>query len=182
MKKINIKSDEIMKSIRSILIFQSLSDEQIKELEKICEVFEYSKGEVIVTQDTVSPLLYGILSGKVDIFVKSENKEDIYISQVSQGDIFGEAAIFLDMTRTANVEASTTVQILTITRKNLIKYINKIPQAGLKIFTYIIFSLLHKLKNANRELAFEKESAVTAKDIINLEKFFPKTLAQIIHD
>jgi CRP/FNR family cyclic AMP-dependent transcriptional regulator len=110
----------------------------------------------------------------------SNDKEVITIGQIQKGDIFGEASMFLNAQRTANVIARGRVVIFRISRNNIVRYIDKLPKAGLKIFLFIIFSLLNKLKNTNAELIFEKESTVTSHDLERLKNFFPKNLEDML--
>jgi CRP-like cAMP-binding protein len=129
-----------------------------------------------VTQDTLSPYLYVLLEGNVNILMKGREGENIQVSEVQQGDVFGEAAIFMEVKRTASVVAHGTVQIVSITRDKLISFTNIYPRAGVKIYLFIILSLLLKLKRVSTELVFEKESTVSAKDLERLKSFFPKAM------
>lgn len=168
-----INDDTLLKKLKHLLIFSQLSFIEIKKIAEICDVIMYRDADLIVTQDTESPYLYGILEGDVSIWVKGQDGENICVSKIHKGDIFGEAAIFLDMKRTASVIANGRVKIVSIYREKLFNYTNKNPRAGMKIYLYIIMSLLNKLKNANAELTLEKESTVSDKDLERLKKFFP---------
>lgn len=174
MKTINIEKSELSDLMKNILIFQNFNNDELKNLIKICSFFEYEVDEVIVSQDEVSTYFFAILEGLVDVRIKSEEGEYIPVSEVKSGDIFGEAAIFMDVKRTAQVVTKERAKVARITRDDLIEFINKQPKAGVKMLAYIIFSLLHKLKRANRELVFEKESSITSDDLDRLKKFFPK--------
>jgi CRP-like cAMP-binding protein len=173
MERLEIDQALLLGELRNTLIFQNLSNEELTELAAICEVAQYADGEVIVRQDSLSPYLYIILDGKVDIALAGAEKKNIVISRVAAGDVFGEASIFLDVHRTATVIADGIVSIIVLSRDKLIDFANRLPKAGLKIFTFIIYSLLNKLSASNKELAFEKESSVTMEDIEELKKFFP---------
>jgi CRP-like cAMP-binding protein len=159
-----------------VRIFENLVQNELKDLFNSCEFLEYDDGETIIAQDEVSSFLYGILEGEVDIFIKSKEEERIRLGHVTQGDIVGEASIFLDVKRTADVVASGKVQVVKISREKIIQFVNSTPKAGVKIFGYIIFSLLHKLKGANEEILFEKQSTISAKDLERLKSFFAPTI------
>jgi CRP/FNR family transcriptional regulator, cyclic AMP receptor protein len=174
MKTINIDKAVLDDLMKDIMIFQNFNDNELESLVKICKFYEYDVDEVIVSQDEVSTYFFAILEGLVDVRIKSEEGEYIAVSEVKSGDIFGEAAIFMDVKRTAQIVTKEKAKVARITRKDLIDFINEKPKAGVKMLAYIIFSLLHKLKRANRELVFEKESSITADDLDRLKKFFPK--------
>jgi CRP/FNR family cyclic AMP-dependent transcriptional regulator len=164
----------------TVRIFENLAQDELKDLSDSCEFLEYENGETIIAQDEVSHFLYGILKGGVDIFIKSKEGERILLGHVNQGDIVGEASIFLDVKRTADVLAKGAVQVAKISRENLIGFVNSSAKAGVKIFGYIIFSLLHKLKGANEEILFEKQATISAKDLERLKNFFAPTLEDYI--
>jgi CRP/FNR family transcriptional regulator, cyclic AMP receptor protein len=179
-KKLIEEKDSLLRMMKQLLIFQNLSDAHITELFNYCNFLEYDSDETIVTQDTLSPYLYGILEGKVDVYMRSSDNKDIHINYVNCGDVFGEAAIFLDMKRTAKVTAVGTVKLLSISREKLIAFLYRFPDAGIKILIFVIFSLLHKLKRSSGDLVFEKESTVSAEDLEVLRKFFPPTIEEVI--
>ncbi|RPJ09442.1 MAG: cyclic nucleotide-binding domain-containing protein [Spirochaetaceae bacterium] len=165
-----------MSALRTIQIFEALSEDEVQGLLGECEFVKYEKGETIIEQNETSTFLCGILSGEVDVFSSGEGDKDIRIGGVGQGDIVGEASIFMEMQRIADVKAKGEVEIVRISREKLIHFVNSLPKAGVKIFAFIIFSLLHKLSSVNRELVFEKESTVTAGDIERLKQYFAPTL------
>jgi CRP-like cAMP-binding protein len=153
-------------------IFATLSNEEIETLFVSCEFFEYENREKIIEENSMSTFFCGILDGDVNIHATGEEKREIRIGRVHKGDIVGEASIFMDVPRTADVVADGRVEILKITRDKLIAFVNNSAKAGVKIFGFIIFSLIHKLKSINKELVFEKESTVTSADIEQLKKYF----------
>jgi CRP/FNR family cyclic AMP-dependent transcriptional regulator len=165
-----------MNALKSIQIFEALSEEEVGGLFGECEFVTYEDGETIIEQNETSTFLCGILSGTVDVYSSGEEDKDIRIGGVGQGDIVGEASIFMEMQRTARVKAKATVDIARISREKLVHFVNTQPKAGVKIFAFIILSLLRKLNSVNRELVFEKESAVTAGDIERLKQYFAPTL------
>ncbi|MBN1523606.1 MAG: cyclic nucleotide-binding domain-containing protein [Spirochaetales bacterium] len=166
----------MIEKLKKVQIFETLAEEEIQKLITECEFIGYDNGETIIEQNESSTFLCGIIEGKVDVFASGEENKDIRIGSVYAGDIVGEASIFMDMNRTADVIAGSEVELVRITREKLSHFVNTLPRAGVKIFAFITFSLLRKLNSVNRELVYEKESAVTANDIERLKKFFSPTL------
>lgn len=180
MRELKMDAKALKEALGKILMFQNLQPDDIDALSSLCEVYEYLSGEHIVTQDSVSRYLYIILTGRCDITVRGMERQDIFLAHLDSGDVFGEASIFMEVQRTANVTADGTTTIIALSRSNLIDFINRKPKAGLKIFTYIIYGLLHKLASANKELAFERESSVTEEELKHLAKLFPRTIDEIV--
>ena len=61
-----------------------------------------------------------------------------------------------DELSTATVRAAEDTIVLILSRSQFKKYINAYPKAGLVMMTYIVFSLLQKLRSASEELADER--------------------------
>ncbi|MBN1518926.1 MAG: cyclic nucleotide-binding domain-containing protein [Spirochaetales bacterium] len=180
MRQLPVNHDPMLQELAATLILQNLSLEELRRIIGVCEHWEYAPGEAIVTQDSVSRYLYILLSGSVDIMVRGAEKEQVRVSGVEKGDVFGETSMFMDVRRTASVVARTQVRLVSISRDHIFEYCNAMPTAGLKILTFIIYSLLRKLNTMNRDLALERESMVTQEDLDTLKDLFPKTLDQII--
>jgi CRP-like cAMP-binding protein len=120
------------------------------------ELMEFEDGEIIISQDDVSQFLYCLIKGSVAISVH-EKGDDFFIYNLEEGEIFGEAAIFLTELRIANVKSSGASLITRIHRKNLIKFIGEYSQAGNRIFIMLIYSLLKKLRASTREITAAKK-------------------------
>lgn len=179
MRESKLSQEELEKSLRGILMFQNLAESELSSLCLSCEVYDYADGEHIVAQGSVSRYLYILLSGRCDISVKGSERHDVFLAHLNPGDVFGEASIFLEVQRTANVISDGPSRVAAISRSSLLEYINGMPKAGLKIFSFIIYGLLHKLATANKDLAFERESNISEDDLISLAKLFPKTIDQL---
>lgn len=180
MRQVPINPDLLMDELKGTLILQNLSLDELRSITGSCELWEYAPGEAIVTQDSLSRYLYILLSGSVDIVVHGKEKESIHLSSVEAGDVIGEASIFMDVRRTASALARTHIRLVSMSRDRVFEYCNENPKAGLKIFTFIIYSLLHKLSGMNKDMAVERESMITQEDLDTLRNLFPKTIDEII--
>jgi len=148
---------EYMPRIRRIKAFRYLNEVELKSLLAIAEVIAYEKGAKIVTQGQTGNHFYAVVAGSADVSVSELQEGEIVISNLVEGDTFGEAAMFLKEERTASVTAAENSVMMSIARKNLMNFFKANSQAGVKILMVIVFSLLTKLSNANQEIAFEKQ-------------------------
>ncbi len=180
MKQVPVNTNLLMNELKGTLILQNLSVEELQSFIAASELWEYAPGEALVTQDSLSRYLYILLSGSVDIVVHGKEKGNIHLSSVDAGDVIGEASIFMDVRRTASAIARTGIRLVSISRDRIFEFCNDHPKAGLKIFTFIIYSLLHKLSGMNKDLAVERESMITQEDLDTLKNLFPKTIDEII--
>lgn len=174
-----IRRDHLIRELRSAIILQNLTPRELKRFAKFCEPRDYDAGEYLVEQDVLGADLHILLGGAVDITVKGQGGEEVRVSEVRKGDVFGEASIFLNLPRTANAVARSACLVAAVSRDNLFGYCERNPRAGLKIFGFVIYSLLRRLGSTSRELAHERESVVTAADLESLGAYFPKSMEDI---
>ncbi len=180
MRTIIVKREILTEELKSTLVFQNLGVEELAALVVLCACREYDPSETIVAQDSEGRELYVLLRGDVDITLDGRERGGIHLGSVQTGDVFGEASIFLDVRRTANVVARGSVRLACISREAMLAYCNQHPHGGLKIFSFIIYSLLRRLSMASKDLAVGKESMVTQADLDRLKEFFPKTIDEIL--
>jgi CRP-like cAMP-binding protein len=146
--------------VRTVEILHHLKEEELDPFLAAAEIVAYAPGEKIVSQGEAGDFLFAIVQGKADVSFKDLNDDEMFVSSFGAGEIFGEAAIFTTEKRTASVTCAEPAQILRIHKNDLVGYIKEHPRAGNKILMTIILSLLKKLKKANQELAFEKQSDI----------------------
>jgi len=175
-----IRLDRLIAELKNSIILQNLSPRELKRFAKICEPRDYDAGERLVEQDVLGSDLHILIEGAVDITVRGKSGEEVRISEVRKGDVLGEASIFMDLPRTASAFARTPCLVAAVSRDRLFAYCERNPRAGLKIFGFVIYSLLRRLGSTSLELAHERESVVTAADLEELGACFPKSFEEMM--
>lgn len=172
MKRLIIDKDKMLPRLSRTRMFKFLKSEETNQILDHCSLIEFEEKEKIIKEHEINDNLYVIIKNSVSVAV-NENKKEVYICTLGEGEFFGEAALFSTVKRTANVIADTQVQLLQINRKDFIRAIKKSPVAGIKILYMIIYSLLKKLRAVNRELAYERRCDNNQDDIdLLFEDFF----------
>jgi CRP-like cAMP-binding protein len=171
-----MRTDRLLEELKHSIILQNLSRRELKRFSAICELRDYEPGELLVEQDSVGADLHLLLEGGVDITVRGKERESIKVSEVRKGDVFGEASIFSELPRTASAAARTPCLVAAVPRDRLFVYCDKNPRAGLKLFTFVIFSLLKRLQTTSRELAQEREAVISREDLDRILGSIPKSL------
>ena len=163
---------EIHSTVRNFEIFRYLSDEELNALIAAAESLTFEKGEKIIGQGEFSEDFFSVIDGSVGVSIADVDQEEMFITRIGVGDVFGETAIFVKEARTANVTALEPTRVLRIERKKMIGYIAANPHAGNKILMVIILSLISKLKNANQEIALEKQPEIDSNYVDTLIEEF----------
>ena len=120
----------------------------------------YQKGDIIIREGEKGDRMYVIQEGTVEVFQEKSHKE-IHLAYLSEGDFFGEMAIFEQEKRSASVRAVEEVRILTIDQKNFLKRIHEDPS--------LAFHIVQNLSNRIR-LLDAKHSRIKASDRRNWER------------
>jgi CRP/FNR family transcriptional regulator, cyclic AMP receptor protein len=175
-----MRGDRLIGELKNSIILQNLTARELKRFSRICEPRDYDTGERLVEQDAIGSDLHILIEGTVDISVRGASGEDVRVSEVRKGDVLGEASIFMDLPRTASAVARTPCLVAAVGRDRLFAYCERNPRAGLKIFGFVIYSLLRRLGSTSRDLAHERESVVTAADLERLGACFPKSFEDMM--
>jgi cAMP-binding proteins - catabolite gene activator and regulatory subunit of cAMP-dependent protein kinases len=145
----------------NVSIFQYLNDNERRELLKICTIHEFDPDEKIINQGETSNCFYAILSGTVNVTVTDKNLgKEVFLSVIGEGEFFGEAGIFNDAKRSANITAASAAEIICIDRNDFFNFISQFTGAGVKILMLFVNGLLKKLNSSNQELAFERREVM----------------------
>jgi len=153
------------KQIRNILTFKFMTDIEIDNLIKNCSILEFDIEEPIIIQGDTDQSFYAVVEGSVVVSSLEAEGRDVYICTIGDGEIFGEAGIFMKVKRTASVTSKSKTIVFKIERTQMLKYIKENPYAGNKFFMVMIYGLLKKLKETNQELAYERKADVDQDDI-----------------
>ncbi len=77
----------------------------------ISEKKTFRAGEIIIREGEVSDEVYIVLKGKVEVFKKGVNKQEIILNIVSEGDVFGELGFILENPREVSARALTDIDV-----------------------------------------------------------------------
>jgi len=153
---------------KKLSIFKFMSAAEILHIISESELILYSDSEKIVNQGDIAQNIQVIVNGTIQVTVREESGKEVYICSIEEGEIFGEAGMFLRVRRTANIVSLDDSVILSIPRSVLMNFIRDNPATGNKLLLVIIHSLLKKLRGTNQELAFEKMVDVQIDELDNL--------------
>jgi CRP-like cAMP-binding protein len=164
--------EKYREQLSNILLFKFLSDREIGDILSMGEIRVYEEQERILNQGEIDQSIYAIIRGPVGVNVGEKKKKGVYICTIGDGEVFGEAGMFLKVKRTANVDSLGDTTLFRLTRQELIRFIKKYPNTGNKILMVVIYSLLNKLRDANQELAFERRVDVGQADVDSIVSEF----------
>lgn len=168
MRELPLNKQELLARTQDFRIFRYLNDGEREHLLDLCTLHSYRDGETIITEGEVSPYLYIVVDGRVRILVQRDDGLEAHISDIEPGEVFGEAAVFSDTERTASVVSQGTSFLLALERKRLTDFLKNDLAGGQKVLLLIIYSLIHKLRGTNYELALERKASFNQPELDDL--------------
>eukprot|EP01098_Paradermamoeba_levis_P009706 TRINITY_DN4058_c0_g1_i1.p1 TRINITY_DN4058_c0_g1~~TRINITY_DN4058_c0_g1_i1.p1 ORF type:complete len:377 (+),score=109.44 TRINITY_DN4058_c0_g1_i1:114-1244(+) len=110
--------------ISRVPLFQGCSKEVLEVLASQMTSQRVPAGQFLVKKGEVAHEMFFICRGEVQVTVL-ENEQVRTIATLSDGHFFGEMGLLYDMTRTADVKASTETELLVLSRANFSKIRSK---------------------------------------------------------
>jgi len=162
--KTGLDKKKYLDKLRKVLIFRSLSDKDLEDILPFIEIISFEADEEIIREGDISPSFFGVLEGTVVVKVDKDDN-DVYLCSIGAGDIFGEAAIFMKMKRTATILSADSTVVFKMIRNDMMDFFDKHPKQGNRVLMIMVYSLLKKLRESNQELAFERRSDVSQDDV-----------------
>src|SRR3989442_15205184 len=117
-------SEMTLDAIRSVPLFASLDDQAAGELRSLLRTREAPGGEELFRAGDKGDAMYLIESGRVRITVTDEDKKEIVLAELAQGDFFGEMVIIDGKQRSADATVIVTALLAVLSRENFIGIIH----------------------------------------------------------
>jgi len=145
--------------------FEEMNLHELKVVEQILHCREYQQGEYIFHQGERGLGMYIIRKGVVAVVSEPDNHE---LSELKDGDFFGEVALLDDSYRSATVRAKTDCTVFGLFQPDLAALIERDHRLGLKIIMRVARHACQRLRVSNEkiislsaELALLKNSATS---------------------
>jgi CRP-like cAMP-binding protein len=152
----------MQQSITSILsvtdIFDTLTDTQLELIASICVAANYTRGHVLLRENEDSDELYIIGQGGVEILMNPGvvgdaddiKMESILLTELRQGQVFGEVSLVDQGLRSATVRVSQNdTQLLSIPRDRLMLLCDTYPELGYRVMKNLAADLAFKIRNTD---------------------------------
>jgi len=133
-------------------VFSRLSWQELKKVEHAVHVRHYGPNEAIFKQGDPGSGMYIIMEGSVGIFLDIPHQEPKKLSDLTEGDFFGEIALLDSSPRTAAAIASENCSIIGFFRPDLMDLLKTKPALGSKILLSLSEVLATRLRSTNSEL------------------------------
>ena len=132
----------------------------------------FPKGHVIIVDgEAPDGKMHIIEKGSVGIYKNYQSKGEIRITELSEGDFFGEMNLFLQKRRTATVVAKTDVTTIAIERVDALKFLETQPEATFSLIQTLCKRLENTtLNSADNSARYEEDLLILNDEKMLLEK------------
>jgi uncharacterized membrane protein len=122
-------------AIRSVPLFASLDDEAAGELRDLLRTREVTAGAALFRAGDEGDAMYLIESGRVRIAITDDDKKQVTLAELAQGDFFGEMAIIDGKQRSADAIVSEAARLAILSRENFLRFIRNNPTVALEMLS-----------------------------------------------
>jgi len=111
-------------------LFRDLPKRHLKQLASLCDVADYMPDAAIVKEGEPGDAFYVVLKGQAKVTVHNR-----FVQRLLPGDHFGEIAVLDGGERTATVRSETPMQLVILTRRDLMKALKADPSLSVNLLT-----------------------------------------------
>jgi uncharacterized membrane protein len=144
----NNPSDVRLEAIRSVPLFSSLPDVAARDLQTLLRVREAPSGTTLFRTGDSGDAMYLIGSGLVRISVTDEDKKEVVLAELAQGDFFGEMAIIDGRERSADASVLEDARLSVLSREDFLHFVNRNPEVALAMLS----ATFRRLRQTDRML------------------------------
>jgi CRP/FNR family transcriptional regulator, cyclic AMP receptor protein len=155
-------------TIRSVPLFSSLNQAAALELQTLLHSREIKAGTILFHAGDKGDSMYLLESGRVRIAVLDEDKRDVVLAELAQGDFFGEMAIIDGKQRSATATVIEEARLSVLSREDFLRFINENPGVALEMLSATFQRLRHTdrmlQQRVSRNVNDEQDKRMTISD------------------
>ncbi len=138
-------------------IFDSFTEIQLDLVAAICDSETYQTDDILLKENDQSTELYVIARGAVEVVMNPtyvsddvDESEMVVLTELRQGQVFGEVALVDQGIRTATIRVSqANTLLLRIDRKRIMQLCDTYPELGYKLMKNLAADLAFKIRNTD---------------------------------
>ena len=128
-------SQMTLESLRSVPLFASLDDSAAIELRNLLSDKIVPRNTRLFRQGEKGNAMYLIESGKVRISIHDDDKQELTLAELAQGDFFGEMSIIDGRQRSADAQVIEDARLAILSRDAFLSFVRTNPDVALKMLS-----------------------------------------------
>jgi CRP/FNR family cyclic AMP-dependent transcriptional regulator len=126
-----MSNEMTLEALRSVPLFASLSDAAATELRNLLTTINVSANTQLFQKGETGNAMYLIESGRVRISITDEDRREITLAELAQGDFFGEMSIIDGRNRSADAKVVEAGRLAVLSRPNFLNFVLANPDVAL---------------------------------------------------
>ena len=126
-----MSNEMTLEALRSVPLFASLTDAATIDLRNLLATKNVSAGTQLFHKDDSGDAMYLIESGRVRISITDEDRKEITLAELAQGDFFGEMSIIDGRKRSADATVIEDGRFAVLSRPNFLSFVRANPDVAL---------------------------------------------------
>ncbi len=131
----NPSSQMTLEALRSVPLFASLDDDAATELRKLLSEQNVASNTRLFRQGEKGDAMYLIESGRVRISIRDEDKNDVTLAELAQGDFFGEMSLIDGRQRSADARVIDDARLAVLSRDSFLAFVRTNPDVALEMLS-----------------------------------------------
>ncbi len=115
--------EEVINLLKGFSIFQSLNEEDIRDLVSALKLKKYAPGDTVIKKGEPGKSLYIVVSGRVEVM----GDDEISFAYMEKGDVFGEMSLLSGDPVGATIQVSKPSQVLYMNGRDFSRTLRKYP-------------------------------------------------------
>ena len=124
-----------LEALRSVPLFASLDDDAARDLRNLLSEKTVPQNTRLFQQGDTGDAMYLIESGRVRISIRAEDKQELTLAELAQGDFFGEMSIIDGRQRSADAQVIESARLAVLSRDAFLTFVRKKPDVALEMLS-----------------------------------------------
>lgn len=120
-----------LEALRSVPLFASLSDEAATELRNLLTAKDVPAATQVFHKGDTGNAMYLIERGRVRISITDEDRHEITLAEIAQGDFFGEMSLIDGRQRSADATVIEDARFAVLSRDDFLSFVRSNPDVAL---------------------------------------------------
>ena len=131
----NPASQMTLEALRSVPLFASLDDDAAKDLRSLLSEKTVTQNTRLFRRGETGDAMYLIESGRVRISIRDDDKNEVILAELAQGDFFGEMSIIDGRQRSADAQVIEDSRLAVLSRDAFLSFVRKKPDVALEMLS-----------------------------------------------
>lgn len=147
------EKQKIADSLGDLPLFARLSAAEMRFIVRHVHIFSLETGDTIFEEGEIGNCICFVIEGILDVIKKSMAGNSVVIASLTKGSTIGEMAVIDDFPRSATVRARSEATLVTFTRDEFDRILERQPELGIKLLRGIARILSVHLRKTSEKLS-----------------------------